>query len=405
REPENGTKAIHKRWTVLRDRWRACVHVDGVFFYGTRSPQDSSVALGGRTWKEVRRIPSAAAFGVACSCSSSFPCVDDSGAFAPTAHVDRLDAPALVGSRQQSYAGVVLTTGVRITTAKSFYWGVWPPEEGKIIFEVLQFSPSKKLSEDCVKLASLLPPLSHALMSQEAMAPNDDCASSTLLCVEDASCILGFDNEDDGDDREEQGVNRLYERKRCDLYGDLRMGFPSQVDERLASLVRRETEHMPRDDYAERLRSGALDLSIRRDAIGWILKFLAFRPSEIAAAITLLVLPRTQDVGIEKAVSCCRMEGKEGPSSSPLMAVACCMCGDRGISDELFRVKFHRDVSATHLKTLSETVKKRRTTARRSPPAVIGKSQSDLPSLGSSRPKQAFRSKVRKFKLLEEVCS
>ncbi|RWW02187.1 hypothetical protein GW17_00034728, partial [Ensete ventricosum] len=187
-------------------------------------------------------------------------------------------------------------------------------------------------------------------MSQEAMAPNDDCASSTLLCVEDASCILGFDNEDDGDDREEQGVNRLYERKRCDLYGDLRMGFPSQVDERLASLVRRETEHMPREDYAERLRSGALDSSIRTDAIDRILKkgkawmtqllsvaclslaakmeetqvplsvdlqarntchfsdtgteFLAFRPSEIAAAITLLVLPRTQDVGIEKAVSC-----------------------------------------------------------------------------------------------------
>ncbi|RRT80573.1 hypothetical protein B296_00013374, partial [Ensete ventricosum] len=237
-------------------------------------------------------------------------------------------------------------------------------------------------------------------MSQEAMAPNDDCASSTLLCVEDASCILGFDNEDDGDDREEQEVNRFYERKRCDLYGDLRMGFPSQVDERLASLVRRETEHMPRDDYAERLRSGALDLrgtlavkeisyivlqiyhemsflyflrqeretkyafeakTIQRmellvlSTLKWRMQavtpfsylefflhrfsggdvptkvlvfrsvelilstitgkiliqkvsigseFLAFRPSEIAAAITLVVLPRTQDVGIEKAVSC-----------------------------------------------------------------------------------------------------
>ncbi|CAD5186352.1 unnamed protein product [Musa acuminata subsp. malaccensis] len=162
------------------------------------------------------------------------------------------------------------------------------------------------------------------------------------------------------------------------------------------------------------------------------------------------------------------MKGKEGPSSSPLTAVACCMCGDPGISDELFRckichfrlqhkycsnlypkikhysscnwclregggnsavqestmdqshslssssdlaagagfgVKFHRDVSATHLKTLNKTVKKRRTTARLSPPAVIEKSQSDLPSLSSSRPKQAFRSKIRKFKLLEEVCS
>lgn len=34
-------------------------------------------------------------------------------------------------------------------------------------------------------------------------------------------------------------------------------------------------------------------------------EFLAFRPSEIAAAITLVVLGETQDVGIEKAVSCC----------------------------------------------------------------------------------------------------
>lgn len=33
------------------------------------------------------------------------------------------------------------------------------------------------------------------------------------------------------------------------------------------------------------------------------------------------------------------MKGKEGPCSSPLTAVACCMCGDPGISDELFRCK------------------------------------------------------------------
>ncbi|RWW02188.1 hypothetical protein GW17_00034729 [Ensete ventricosum] len=190
-------------------------------------------------------------------------------------------------------------------------------------------------------------------------------------------------------------------------------------------------------------------------------------PPPCCCCCVCLLIP-SNDRRREKRSQQGRMEGKEGPSSSPLMAVACCMCGDRGISDELFRckichfrlqhkycsnlypttkhysscnwclrdggrnaavqestmdqthslssssdlaagagfrVKFHRDVSATHLKTLSETVKKRRTTARRSPPAVIGKSQSDLPSLGSSRPKQAFRSKVRKFKLLEEVCS
>ncbi|URE49577.1 Bet1-like protein [Musa troglodytarum] len=317
---------------------------------------------------------------------------------------------------------------------------------------ILELSPhcacrqDPHLNEDLLpkgKLASLLPPSSYVSMSQKAMAPNDDCAFSTLLCVEDSSCILGFDNEDDADDQEEHDLNRFYVRKRCDIYGDLRMGFPSQADECLVSLVRRETDHMPRDDYAVRLRSGALDLSIRRDAIGWILKvhghykfgplsaylsvnyldrffsnyelpkgkawltqllsvaclslaakmeetevplsmdlqeretkyafeaktiqrmellvlstlkwrmqavtpfsyvefflhrfsggnaptkvevfrsvelilstitgteFLAFRPSEIAAAITLMVLGETQDVGIEKAVSCCIQVAKE----------------------------------------------------------------------------------------------
>ncbi|CAL9059615.1 unnamed protein product [Musa banksii] len=481
--------------------------------------QISTGLFGGiaRTWKEVRQIPSAAAFGVACSCSSSFPCVDDSGAVAP----------------------------LRMSTANSLS------------------EKEPHLNEDLLpkrKLASLLPPLSHVLMSQEAMAPNDDCASSTLLCVEDSSCILGFDNEDDADDQEEHDLNRFYVRKRCELYGDLRMGFPSQADECLVSLVRRETEHMPRDDYAERLRSGALDLSIRRDAIGWILKvhahyrfgplsaylsvnyldrffsnyelpkgkawmtqllsvaclslaakmeetevplsmdlqeretkydfeaktiqrmellvlstlkwrmqavtpfsyvefflhrfsggnaptkveifrsvelilstitgteFLAFRPSEIAAAITLKVLGETQDVGIEKAVSCCIQVEKEKvlrcyevikdmesmrdrPPRNARISLSSVPQSPIGVLDAAclsyksddfrhatsgagFGVKVHRDVSATHLKTLNKTVKKRRTTARLSPPAVIEKSQSDLPSLSSSRPKQAFRSKA-----------
>ncbi|RRT79290.1 hypothetical protein B296_00000843 [Ensete ventricosum] len=83
------------------------------------------------------------------------------------------------------------------------------------------------------------------------MVPSYDFASSALLCVEDNSCILGFD-DGDGDNDEYEEHTRGYE---C-----------------LAFLVERESAHMPREDYAERLRSGSLDLSIRRDAIDWILK-------------------------------------------------------------------------------------------------------------------------------------
>ncbi|CAL9753182.1 unnamed protein product, partial [Musa acuminata subsp. burmannicoides] len=106
-----------------------------------------------------------------------------------------------------------------------------------------------------------------------AMVPSYDYASSALLCVEDNSCILGFDDGDgDNDEDEEHTRGCVSQQKRCDFYGDFPTGFPPQSDECLAFLVERETAHMPREDYAERLRSGSLDLSIRRDAIDWILK-------------------------------------------------------------------------------------------------------------------------------------
>ncbi|KAG1342294.1 cyclin-D3-1 [Cocos nucifera] len=100
------------------------------------------------------------------------------------------------------------------------------------------------------------------------MSPSYDYMSSILLCAEDNSSILGFDEE------EEVQVMRpgWVTQKRSASYGDSLMVFPLQSDELLARLVERESEHLPRGDYAERLRSGALDLSIRREAVDWILK-------------------------------------------------------------------------------------------------------------------------------------
>ncbi|XP_074592786.1 cyclin-D4-1-like [Curcuma longa] len=103
------------------------------------------------------------------------------------------------------------------------------------------------------------------------MAPSSDYASSILFCVEDNSCILGFD--DDGDDAaEDNQLIWLSETQRCHFYGDPFINLPPQSDDYLGILIQRESEYMPRDDYEVRLRSGALDSSIRRDAIDWIMK-------------------------------------------------------------------------------------------------------------------------------------
>ncbi|XP_074556315.1 cyclin-D3-1-like [Curcuma longa] len=121
------------------------------------------------------------------------------------------------------------------------------------------------------------------------MASNYECAASTLLCTEDNSSILGFD--DDDEERGGVGCGWVSEVKSCDFYGDFLVDFPVQSDECVGLLVEREAEHMPREDYADRLRSGALDLAIRRDAIDWICKVHAhynFGPLSAYLAVNYL---------------------------------------------------------------------------------------------------------------------
>ncbi|RZR81085.1 hypothetical protein BHM03_00007232 [Ensete ventricosum] len=100
------------------------------------------------------------------------------------------------------------------------------------------------------------------------MAPTFDSAASTLFCAEDNNSVLGLDEEEEGG----HGLGWVSEVESSDFYGDFLVDFPVQSDECVGLLVGRETEHMPREDYAMRLRSGALDLAIRRDAIDWIWK-------------------------------------------------------------------------------------------------------------------------------------
>lgn len=92
------------------------------------------------------------------------------------------------------------------------------------------------------------------------MAPSYEMAASILLCAEDSSSILCFDEEE-----------ASWKRSGWPC-GDAAMDFPVPSEECVARLVETEAEHMPREDYAERLRGGGLDLRLRVDAIDWIWK-------------------------------------------------------------------------------------------------------------------------------------
>lgn len=116
------------------------------------------------------------------------------------------------------------------------------------------------------------------------MAENLDCAASNLLCVENTMTCF-----DDDDDLDRNGVNDFgvissfcHQMKTnhppskewvfCDSGSNSLMGFPL---ENLEEMVEREKEHLPRDEYLKRLRSGNLELSARREALDWILKACA----------------------------------------------------------------------------------------------------------------------------------
>jgi cyclin D1/2/4, plant len=95
------------------------------------------------------------------------------------------------------------------------------------------------------------------------MAPSSyETVASILLCAEDSSSLMGF-----GAEEEEETLQPSRTRS-----GELAAAFPVPSEECVARLVESESEHMPSEDYAERLRAGGLDLRARMDAIDWIWK-------------------------------------------------------------------------------------------------------------------------------------
>ncbi|PKU70464.1 cyclin-D3-1 isoform X1 [Dendrobium catenatum] len=100
------------------------------------------------------------------------------------------------------------------------------------------------------------------------------CASSILLCSEDNSSIFGFEEEEEEVERHWSDCRPL--QKNCDFYRDFLMDFPLLSDDCVRLLLQRELEHLPKEDYAKRLMNGSLNVSIRSDAIDWMLKVHAY---------------------------------------------------------------------------------------------------------------------------------
>lgn len=101
----------------------------------------------------------------------------------------------------------------------------------------------------------------------------DDESSSPLLCDESKDlCFddLDHDHHDDQHHHDEFDDHKepfFYEIKSQPL-----MVFPEQSDEAFASMVEREREYLPKDDYLARLRCGELDFNVRGEAFDWIFK-------------------------------------------------------------------------------------------------------------------------------------
>ncbi|KAL2347387.1 hypothetical protein Fmac_001387 [Flemingia macrophylla] len=107
------------------------------------------------------------------------------------------------------------------------------------------------------------------------MPQNTHSATSNLLCSENSSTC--FDDDFECDAAEGSRISHFWDHR--NLNSELHVSgseflayFVAQSEETVWAMVEREREHLPREDYLRRLRSGELDLSIRREALDWIWK-------------------------------------------------------------------------------------------------------------------------------------
>lgn len=100
------------------------------------------------------------------------------------------------------------------------------------------------------------------------MAERFTSPTSNLLCSEDRSTCFHDDVDDDGlvGQQDHTNVSSDHHCLSQNNHGSEPFAwFMVQSDETVRVMVEKEREHLPRDDYLKRLRSGELDLSVRRD--------------------------------------------------------------------------------------------------------------------------------------------
>lgn len=123
------------------------------------------------------------------------------------------------------------------------------------------------------------------------MKESIDPATSSLLCLENNDmCFDDFDcniaDESPYWDRKNPNFNN-----QCLIEDNLGLDSPVLSDEIVLGLVGKERDHLPRDDYLQRLLGGDLDLSVRRQALDWIWKAHAhydFGPSSLCLSVNYL---------------------------------------------------------------------------------------------------------------------
>ncbi|KAL0461407.1 UNVERIFIED_CONTAM: Cyclin-D2-1 [Sesamum latifolium] len=90
------------------------------------------------------------------------------------------------------------------------------------------------------------------------------------LCFDDGDLVEPF-NDQSHQTNGEKGMS--FSNGRSD--SEPLILLPCLSEECIGWMVEREREHLPADDYLKRLRSGELDMSLRREALDWMFKACA----------------------------------------------------------------------------------------------------------------------------------
>lgn len=105
------------------------------------------------------------------------------------------------------------------------------------------------------------------------MAENLDFADLNLLCSEST---IDFDCGEVPVDEfgllPQNNLNIIPDSNFNYIRSDSLMGFPLLNEEIIREMVQKEKYYMPKDDYIERLRCGAREWSVRKEALDWVLK-------------------------------------------------------------------------------------------------------------------------------------